>query len=519
MHINNFIITLTGPSQCGKSLVMDKIISLGEKSDLLENFHPKKVKKYTTRHLRIDELNQIERGEIPDVEFAKEIPNSCDLVYQTYGVRYGLSTKDLEKYLKEGISPVVVINDIRGVEEIRKFFEGRVLSLFLFRKIPEIEDFKKEAKSRGNVSEQEIYARYEKAVAIYKTYIENISIFDHVILNSVEYMSQELNVKKTILDLQLENIIYSILSHNKKLRVKIGYEKKPRIFVVAGNAASGKDEIVRALLTMGKLEADILPKYTMRQQEPQDGQEIICRYIPKNEILSNFRKEYINQKNEIEDILLRVKKSLGKEFQSQFVEFQQRLEEGLKDEYQRFWLFISEQMAIETEEDIIIKYFQINPNYIDLYNIKNTAKLEFENNGVALYRTDKKRYIIYGKENRLYGCDVTNLDFNLQIGSHHFIIVASEIGVVNVLKYLYGEDRVRFIYAHSEISATEFEENSSDITKKQKKEEFEKILDNYTKFISEYDHVTIYAKAKLTYEQTSKEEELVDQMFRLLRVY
>ena len=520
MHKNSFIITLTGPSQSGKSLVMNKIICLGEKINLLEkNFRPQKIKKYTTRHLRLEELNQIEKGEIADVEFIKKIPDICDLVYQTYGIRYGLVTKDLDKCLLDGISPIVVINDIRAVEEIRRVFSGKVLSLFLFRKIPELEDFKKEAKERGNVSEQEIFARYEKAISIYKTYIENISLFDHVVLNSIEYMPEELKESGTILDLQLENIILSILDNKKLLRDNEKYIKTSRIFVIAGNAASGKDEIVRALLTMGKLEAEVLPKYTMRQQEPADGKEIICRYIPKNEIISNFHKEYINQKNEMEDIFFKIQGRLDKEFQGQFIDFKQQLEENIKDEYQRFWSLISKQMEKESEENIIKRYFQINPDYIDLNNIKSCAKIEFKNDEVAIYNIDNKRYLIYGKDDRLYGCDITNLEYNLKANTHHFIIVASQIGVVYALKYLYGNDRVRFVYAHSEISASEFEANASDITKKQKKKEFEKILDNYTKHISEYDHVTIYAKAKLTYEQTSKEEELVDQMFRLLRAY
>ena len=102
---------------------------------------------------------------------------------------------------------------------------------------------------------------------------------------------------------------------------------------------------------------------------------------------------------------------------------------------------------------------------------------------------------------------------------YHLVIVASEIGVVNVLKEKFGEERVRLIYAHSEISMKEFEANASDITKDEKKKRFQEILDNYTNEISNYDHVTIYAKSQLTYEQTSKEEELIDQMFRLLRAY
>lgn len=520
MGCNNFIITLTGPSQSGKSLVMEKIISIADRINLSgRRFFPKKIRKYTTRQLRLDELERIEKGEKADVEFTKSIPDTCDLVYQTYGIRYGLATKDLEECLNQGISPIVVVNDIRAVEELRKVFSGKVLSLFLFRKIPELIDFKEEAKERGNVSETEIIARYEKAIAIYRVYIENISLFDHVVLNAVEYLQEELIKSNTILDMQLENIIMCILDGKKVLRSEDVYKKKSRIFVISGNAASGKDEIIRALLSMGKLEAEVLPKYTMRQQEPADGTEIICRFIPKKEILSNFKDEYISQKIEIEGILSKIRECFGNEYKRRYILLKQQLEDSLKDEYQKFWGFISEKIKNESDEKVISEYFQINPEYVDLYKIKNFASMEYCNDGVAVYTLDDRKYLIYGSDDSLYGCDITELEDNLKINTHHMVIVASEVGVVSVLKHLYGEDRVRSVYAHSEISASEFEANALDITKNKKKNEFTKILNNYTRYISEYDHVTIYTKAKLTYEQTSKEEELVDQMFRLLRAY
>ena len=100
MEKNSFIITLTGPSQSGKSLVMDKIMQLGE--ELVEGdtaFQPCKIRKYTTRYLRMEEVEILEHGEAADVEYVKNIPPDCDLVYQTYGVRYGLETA-VNCYLK-----------------------------------------------------------------------------------------------------------------------------------------------------------------------------------------------------------------------------------------------------------------------------------------------------------------------------------------------------------------------------------------------------------------------------------
>lgn len=58
-------------------------------------------------------------------------------------------------------------------------------------------------------------ARYDKAIAIYRTYIENIVLFDKVILNSVEYLKGEEKTANTIIDMQLKNVILPILKGEK----------------------------------------------------------------------------------------------------------------------------------------------------------------------------------------------------------------------------------------------------------------------------------------------------------------
>lgn len=53
----------------------------------------------------------------------------------------------------------------------------------------------------------------------------------------------------------------------------------PKLFIVVGNPASGKDQLIRAVNTLGKLHADIVPKHTDRSQRIDDGNEMICKYI------------------------------------------------------------------------------------------------------------------------------------------------------------------------------------------------------------------------------------------------
>ena len=51
------------------------------------------------------------------------------------------------------------------------------------------------------------------------------------------------------------------------------------IFVVMGGKYSGKDEIIRGVYDLGGLHAQIIPKFTSRARQPDDGKEIRCNYI------------------------------------------------------------------------------------------------------------------------------------------------------------------------------------------------------------------------------------------------
>ena len=51
----------------------------------------------------------------------------------------------------------------------------------------------------------------------------------------------------------------------------------PRLFLVVGSPASGKDELISAVNTIGTLHAEIVPKHTNRKPRDDDGDEMICK--------------------------------------------------------------------------------------------------------------------------------------------------------------------------------------------------------------------------------------------------
>jgi len=165
------LITLTGASGSGKSTVVKYLLAKADSS-----FKPKLIPKYTTRSPRKDDS-----GEVICIS---EIPDECDIVYEQNENRYGIKFKDVYEIISSGACPIVILNDVRAVEDVRSALNGLVRSIFIFRTRPTFQHYQQLARSRRVENVEDIERRFRKAQAIYRIYIENIYLFDHVIINS-----------------------------------------------------------------------------------------------------------------------------------------------------------------------------------------------------------------------------------------------------------------------------------------------------------------------------------------------
>lgn len=351
---DNFVITLTGPSGCGKSYVIDRIMELEQKlASHGVNFYPIRIPKYVTRPLRSNEIKDLLEGKEIDVISVESIPETCELKYQSYGTKYGLELNTVTNHLKNGKFPVIVINDVRVVEELKKEFPEQVLSLFLFREVPRRDSYLKEASTRGNVAPSETEERFNKATAIYLTYIENIGLFNRVILNPVRSANSD-----DYAQIQIENVVKGVLSG--KINLKSKKNGKPKLFIIAGNAASGKDQIIQAVNDMGKLQATIIPKYTSRMQDEEDGDEMICQFIPRKEKLFNYKVSYESRLEELNLIFKQREAEAGNDIEKLVTAREKNLMEkrNLPNENIRFWAALRlerEEVCRKLRERILIE--------------------------------------------------------------------------------------------------------------------------------------------------------------------
>ena len=220
-----YVITLTGASQCGKSKVIEILHKIGQDKSYLD-FSPVTFQKYTTRAFRDYEINSIENGEAHRLDQRPVVGDynnndelevealsiekmrafhklQCDLAYEQFGDRYGLRLDDLYAHLKKGETPIVILNDVRTVEDVKTKLGGQCFSIFVFREAPNLEHFLREGKKRGESTET-TKIRFQKASAIYRIYIENIHVFDKLILN-VEHDTSS-----------LERILRHLIEHMSK---------------------------------------------------------------------------------------------------------------------------------------------------------------------------------------------------------------------------------------------------------------------------------------------------------------
>ncbi len=134
---------------------------------------------------------------------ANVIPAGCDFVYEQFTYRYGLATNDILKGLKENLSPVVIVNDIRTLKDIKGVFGPLAVCIFLYRNIEDREIHNLQEKrgaidASGKLDERQIRRRIGKICAMFRKYIENIYLFDHVILNTTTEEDMLRQMKKIV---------------------------------------------------------------------------------------------------------------------------------------------------------------------------------------------------------------------------------------------------------------------------------------------------------------------------------
>jgi guanylate kinase len=156
--------------------------SFSGKDDLVNamiHIEPNKVSAYqkgTTRPKKSGDKDELKHYN------DKVLPVSYDIVYEKNGYKYGISTKDIWKELSYEKIILLVLSDLESIKQMKKKFNQICSVVYLHANI----DKEELEKARTELSEGEFYKREKSISELHTTYVDNMGVFDHVLLNTSE---------------------------------------------------------------------------------------------------------------------------------------------------------------------------------------------------------------------------------------------------------------------------------------------------------------------------------------------
>ena len=190
-------------------------------------------------------------------------------VYSMNNKIYGFKAEDIINCLKQGRNVFFIMSDIRVIDEIKKYFGAYVSVLYVFRNMTDEEfdnilderDSKSKEEKQVIADDTERKIRKNRLYLIQRQYVENISLFDHVILNRKNKANEML--------VQVQNIV--LANNNNIMAIR---PKGPVIFMIAAASGAGKRTLMQAMFSLGKKSIKVIIKATDRNAQEDDGQEI-----------------------------------------------------------------------------------------------------------------------------------------------------------------------------------------------------------------------------------------------------
>ena len=146
------LIVISGPSGCGKDTVLRRIRELDP--SIAVNVS------YTTRAPRPGETDGVNYHFVTRERFLDNIINGVMLEYNEYaGNYYGTSRETINRYLEDGTTVVLII-DVHGGSNVKKFYPGAML---LFLMPPSLKELRRRLVQRGGVDREAMEARLKIA--------------------------------------------------------------------------------------------------------------------------------------------------------------------------------------------------------------------------------------------------------------------------------------------------------------------------------------------------------------------
>jgi len=187
----SLVVLIFGASGSGKSTLMELLQQAGGQYSIHIKATDRQARKYDGVEIRC----------VPEVS-----SNEYDYVYQTYGHRYGIQRKQIDKALKTNRHHFIICNDVPTIRAIKRDYGSPVRVVFHYFDAPRSALLTIQ-KSR-EISDDEIELRLAKTEALYRTFVEDWELFDAALYN---HFGEDTSALLTRMDKLLDNLV------NKKI--------------------------------------------------------------------------------------------------------------------------------------------------------------------------------------------------------------------------------------------------------------------------------------------------------------
>lgn len=298
------LFILTGASGSGKTELLNGLLRLHK-----EEFNMMQAKKYSTRERRNDN---------DDIEHSASIDiSNFDLVYNLNNVRYGIKYDEIEQQINTGKNVFIILSYIRVIKQLKERFKNQVSVIYVssavdskrldkihtdryidsfcpteeqntilweqFKKLKisiELERWKDLFACMAELNNEwkqylplndSLEVRQTKLRDFHKSYLDNIYLFDHVVLN-YKFDEEERADGIKGYDMYLQG--YNIMKYYTTTEMPKRTKSKPVIFVVAAAAVAGKGILLETVGdTIEKSVIKVISKQAKRESKPKDKRD------------------------------------------------------------------------------------------------------------------------------------------------------------------------------------------------------------------------------------------------------
>jgi guanylate kinase len=172
------IILLDGISGVGKSMILD----------FLKSKYKNKIfvgTKLTNRKRRESDNNW-------EFEFVENIPSNYELSFPSVGNLYAINNQEIERKITDGFTYVISCTDRTTIQKVQSRY--KTIVIYIYRNFT-IDDFSNLVLKKDTKSYTAIKNRTQEFADLSSGYLENIDLYDHVILNinSIENALKQLS--------------------------------------------------------------------------------------------------------------------------------------------------------------------------------------------------------------------------------------------------------------------------------------------------------------------------------------